>query len=276
MNRAGIGLRAPYIESLLEHTPDVGFLEAHSENYFGDSPVRHQLLQLSEQYPISLHGVGLSLGRADGLDEQHLSQLASLVDDVQPILVSEHLSWSGYQHRHLPDLLPIPYTNEALSVFCDHVNQLQDTLKRHILVENPSNYLAFRHIDMDEPEFLNELARRTGCRILLDVNNLYLSSRNVDVDAHDYLNWLKGCHIGQYHLAGHVERERDGDRVWIDSHNQPVSEAVWSLYRDCLRRFGSRPTLIEWDSDFPPLETLEAQAQQATNCMHMERSHEPA
>jgi len=270
MNQAGIGVRAPYVQPLLERRPGVGFLEAHSENYFGDSPARRQLLTLAEHYPISLHGVGLSLGRADGLDPEHLRQLKALVNDVHPMLVSEHLAWSGYQHRHVPDLLPVPYTSEALQVFCDHVERMQEVLDRVILVENPSNYLAFQRIDMDEAEFLNELARRTGCHILLDVNNLYVSSQNVGLNAYDYLDRLKGDSVGEFHLAGFVEQVRDDDRVLIDSHNQPVADRVWDLYRDCLRRFGRRPTLIEWDSDFPTLDTLVEQADQATRWMREE------
>lgn len=270
MEQAGIGLRAPYVQPLLEQSPAVGFLEAHSENYFGDGPARRRLLKLAERFPISLHGVGLSLGRADGLDADHLRQLRSLVDEVRPALVSEHLAWSGFRHRHVPDLLPVPYTTEALTVFCEHVERMQASLNRVVLVENPANYLAFRRIDMSEAEFLNELARRTGCRIVLDVNNLFLSSRNVGLDADEYLDRLNGDCVGEFHLAGHVECVRDGDRVLIDSHNQPVSDPVWALYRNCLRRFGRRPTLIEWDSDFPALSTLVDQAGQATRWMRTE------
>ena len=270
MDQAGIGLRAPYVRPLLEHMPAVGFLEAHSENYFGDSPARRHLLTLAERYPISLHGVGLSLGRADGLDPEHLQNLKALVDEVRPVLVSEHLAWSGYQHRYVPDLLPVPYTIEALQVFCDHVERMQEALHRVILVENPSNYLAFQRIDMEEADFLNELSRRTGCRILLDVNNLYVSSQNVGLDAQHYLDRLDGHHLGQFHLAGFVEQVRDNDRVLIDSHNQPVADKVWDLYRDCLRRFGRRTTLIEWDSDFPSLDTLVDHADQATRRMREE------
>lgn len=275
MDKAGIGLRAPYTHALLQTRQDVGFLEAHSENYFGDSPAREQLVALANNYPISLHCVGLSLGRADGLDKHHLQQFKSLVDEINPILVSEHLAWSSYQHRHLPDLLPIPYTAEALTIFCDHIKQMQDALGRSILIENPSNYLAFRQMDMSEAEFLNTLAEHTGCKILLDVNNLYLSSQNVGLDAHQYINQLNRDFVGQYHLAGHIERRQENDRVLIDSHNQPVSDTVWTLYRECLECFGNRPTLIEWDSDFPPLETLVDQARQATQWMVSEATHAP-
>ncbi len=261
---AGIGVRAPYFKELAENRFPVGFLEAHSENYFGNSLSREYLNLIGQQYPLSLHGVGLSLGRADGLDRQHLHQLKHLIDELNPILVSEHLAWSSYQHRHVPDLLPVPYVQESLQVFTDHVEEMQQALGRRILVENPSNYLAFRQTNIHEADFLQLLAERTNCQILLDVNNLYISSINVGVDPEDYISRIDPAHIGQFHLAGHIESRQGGDRVLIDSHNQKVADPVWQLFQHCLNVIGSRPALIEWDSDYPELDVLIGEANRAS------------
>lgn len=256
----GIGIRPELFAPVFENLPKVGFMEAHSENYFGESIARAKLLELREHYPISLHGVGLSLGRADHLDDQHLKQLKTLVADIDPLFVSEHLAWSAYSHRHLPDLLPLPLTEEALQIMCKHVDQMQSALGRQVLVENPSNYLVFDQLQISEPEFLNTLASRTGCGLLLDVNNVHVSASNTGRDSREYIDELNSALIEQYHLAGYtpVVREADGqqEEVLIDTHNRTVYPPVWELFEHTLTTHGRQPTLFEWDSDFPEFQVI--------------------
>lgn len=258
--KSGLGIRPELFGPVEQTKPGCGFLEAHSENYFGESIARTKLLALREDYPISLHGVGLSLGRADHLNHSHLSQLKALVDQVEPLFVSEHLAWSAYSHRHVPDLLPLPLTDAALAIMCDHVDQMQTALGCQVLVENPSNYLLFDQLQIPEPEFLNELAARTGCGLLVDVNNVHVSATNVGRDAKAFLAALNSDVIGQYHLAGYTEVERDvagvKETLLIDTHNQTVYEPVWELFDFALMQHGARPTLVEWDSDFPEFSIL--------------------
>ena len=263
--KTGIGLRAPHVRELLATKVDVGFLEAHSENYFGGGKNRKDLCSLAQMYPISLHGVGLSLGRADGLDDRHLKQLKNLIDVVQPVFVSEHLSWSAYQHIHVPDLLPLPFTKEALSIFAEHIDVFQETIGRQILVENPSNYLAFADLDYSEPEFLNLLVERTGCALLLDINNIAVSAHNLGYDAKAYIDAIPAdSRIQQFHLAGYqINHLEEGETVYIDTHGQAVYPEVWELYTYALQRFGDVPTLIEWDTDIPALDVLCAEADKA-------------
>lgn len=252
----GLGIRAELFEHVFERKPALNFFEAHSENYFGQSIARQRLLELRQDYAISLHGVGLSLGRADGLDQDHLHQLKQLVQEVEPILVSEHLSWSALGKCYLPDLLPLPLTRSALGVMCEHIQQMQDALQRQILVENPSNYLRYTEQDYTEAEFLNALCRQTGCGLLLDVNNVAVSAHNTDIEAKQFIEQLGSGFIGQYHLAGYTPVARDSDEVWIDTHNHRVYPDVWQLFEHCLATHAVRPTLIEWDSDFPEFEVL--------------------
>ena len=265
--KCGIGIRPELFDSVFEQTPDFGFLEAHSENYFGESIARTKLLEIREQYPISLHGVGLSLGRADHLNQQHLKQLKELIDEVDPLFVSEHLAWSAYSHRHAPDLLPLPLTEDALDLMCEHVDQMQNYLGRPVLVENPSNYLVFDQLQIPEPEFLNALAQKTGCGLLMDVNNIHVSATNVGRDAKAYIDQLDGKLIAQYHLAGYTEVKRKvsgiEETVLIDTHNDTVFDPVWGLYDYVLKTHGGRPTLFEWDSDFPEFETLLGECEKA-------------
>lgn len=265
--KSGLGVRPELFAAIEQSKPDFGFLEAHSENYFGESISRTKLLNLREHYPISLHGVGLSLGRADDLDQSHLLQLKALADEVDPLFISEHLAWSAYSHRHLPDLLPLPLTDVALNVMCEHVDRMQTALGRSVLVENPSNYLVFDQLQIPEPEFLNELAQRTGCGLLVDVNNVHVSARNVGRDARDYVRALDNRFISQYHLAGYTEVNRTiGERtetLLIDTHNAPVYPPVWELFEFTLAEHGARPTLFEWDSDFPELSVLKAECDKA-------------
>ena len=259
----GFGIRPELFESVLENKPQVGFLEAHSENYFGESIARAKLRELREHYPISLHGVGLSLGRADYLNQHHLDQLKSLIYEIEPLFVSEHLAWSAYSHRHLPDLLPLPLTEQSFAIMCEHIEQMQDHLQKQILLENPSNYLLFDHLQIPEPEFLNRLAKQTGCGLLVDVNNVHVSAANLNRDASEYINQLDSNFIQQYHLAGYTEVEKNGEKVLIDTHNHTVYPPVWNLFEHTIQRHGKKPTLIEWDSEFPKLDVLLSECEKA-------------
>ncbi len=262
--RCGIGLRAEHYRDLLDQRPPLAFVEVHSENYFGagGAPL-HFLEQARAQYPLSLHGVGLSLGSSDPLDRRHLRQLKSLIQRFEPALVSDHLSWSSFGGVYLNDLLPLPYTEETLAHFSTRVAQVQDALGREILIENPSSYLQYTESAIPEWEFLAALVRASGCGLLLDVNNIYVSSQNHGFDAYRYLQALPAAAIREIHLAGYtVNRYPEGDML-IDSHNALVSEPVWELYAHSVRQLGPRPTLIEWDSDLPALDILLGQAAQA-------------
>jgi uncharacterized protein (UPF0276 family) len=243
--------------------PEVGWLEVHAENYMGGGPAVRSLDALRRDYPIALHVVGMSLGRADTLDGRHLARLRGLVERLEPAMVSEHLSWSAIDGDYLNHLLPIPYTEEALRVVSRHVDQLQERLGRQVLVENPASYLRFRGSAIPEPAFLGELARRTGCGLLCDVNNIYVSGHNLDFDPGAYLDALPAEAVGEIHLAGHAVNEAGGRTVLIDDHGSPVIEEVWSLYRRALTRFGPAPTLVEWDTAIPPLAVLLAEARRA-------------
>jgi uncharacterized protein (UPF0276 family) len=252
----GIGLRAPHVAELRATRPTVAWLEIHAENYMGGGSTLRDLEAIRRDYPLSIHGVGLSLGSADGLDSRHLNRLRALVDQVQPRLVSEHLSWSIAGGTYLNHLLPLPYTPESLAVVAHHLDRVQALLGRRILVENPSSYLRFRHSTIPEAEFLGELVRRTGCGLLCDVNNIYVSARNLGLDADEYLAALPAESIAEIHLAGHSVNDADGRPILIDDHGSRVSPAVWALYARAVERFGPTPTLIEWDTDLPPLEVL--------------------
>jgi uncharacterized protein len=258
--RAGIGLRSPHYLALASAVPRISFFEVHSENYFGDggAPL-NWLTQFRERYPMSLHGVGLSLGRADNLDQTHLQKLKRLVDRFEPTLVSEHICWVGVGGRMLNDLLPVPYTSESLDLVVSHVQETQDFLQRKILVENVSSYLEFTESDIPEWEFVAEVAKRAGCGILLDVNNIYVNSRNHGFDADTYLNAIPADAVGEIHLAGFQE----SGALLIDTHGDSVSEAVWSLYEKTIAHMGAKPTLIEWDTNIPPLDVLLAEAEVA-------------
>jgi uncharacterized protein (UPF0276 family) len=250
---AGIGLRAPHVREVLAGRPRVAWLEVHSENYFADGgPALAALDRIRRDYPLSLHGVGLSLGSTDPLDRSHLAKLARLVARIEPAAVSEHLCWSGVDGRHFNDLLPLPYTEEALAHVCARVAAVQEALRREVLLENVSSYLAFADATIPEWEFVAAVARRTGCRLLLDVNNIYVNAHNHAFDAHTYLAAIPPETVAEIHLAGFEAR----GALLIDTHGAPVAPDVWALYRRALDRFGPRPTLIEWDTDIPPLATL--------------------
>jgi uncharacterized protein len=271
---AGIGLRSQHYKDVLETKPNIGWFEVHSENYFGKggAPL-HFLEKIREDYPISLHGVGMSLGSVDALDVQHLARLKELMARIEPGLVSEHLSWSSFGGEFFNDLAPVPYMEETLVYLADRVSQVQDILGTWILVENPSSYLEYEQSTYQEQDFLNELARRTGCGILLDVNNVYVSCQNHGWDAYGYLQGIAAERVGEIHLAGHtINRVADKD-ILIDTHNQPVCAEVWALYQTALQLIGAKPTLIEWDTDVPALSTLLAEAQQAGNYLECSYGH---
>ncbi|HSD39238.1 MAG TPA: DUF692 domain-containing protein [Rhodocyclaceae bacterium] len=254
---AGIGLRAPHYAEVLERLPGLGFLEVHSENFFhAGGAALGVLTRTREHYSLSLHGVGLSLASADVLAQGHLDKLAALVERVEPALVSEHLCWGAIDGVHFNDLLPFPYTRDALTLLVERVDQVQERLGRRILIENLSAYVQFRDSEMSECEFLAELARRSGCGLLLDVNNLYVNAQNFDFDARAELNALLADvpaeTIGEVHLAGHSRNEL----CLIDTHGSRVCEDVWALYGDVIAQCGPVPTLIEWDTDIPALDVL--------------------
>jgi uncharacterized protein (UPF0276 family) len=262
--RAGIGLRAEHHAAVLEGLPAVGWLEVHSENHFAPAGAAHKVLdRIREHYPISLHGVGLSLGSTDAMDREHLAQLRLAIERYQPALVSEHLCWGSVGGRHTNDLLPLPYTEEALRHLVSRVREAQDALGRRLLIENVSSYLAFCDSALTEWEFIAALADESGCGILLDVNNIYVSAFNHGFDAHEYLAGLRAEAVLEIHLAGHSSRQLDGHELLIDTHDARVAPGVWTLYEAAVARFGRVPTLIEWDTDLPALEVLVAEAHEA-------------
>jgi uncharacterized protein (UPF0276 family) len=266
----GIGLRVPHAERFLDSddSPRVPWLEVIAENYFDRGGIRHRMLcMIADRYPVSVHGVALSLGSPEGIVPEHLERLALLVDDVKPRLVSEHLAWSRSGEIYYNDLLPLPLTTETLDVVSKNVDQAQDRLGRTILVENPSGYLAFERSTMTEAAFLTSLAERTGCGLLLDVNNLYVSSINLGIDIADWLSTVPAEIIGEMHLAGHEAGGTADQPLLMDTHGVPVSTEVWALYATVLNRFGPRPTMIEWDSDVPSLEVLLQEATKAQAIM---------
>ena len=266
--QAGIGLRFQHHQAVLDERPDVAWLEAHTENYMGGGTPLAYLEAIRRDYPIALHGVGLSLGSADGLDLAQLERIRQVVQRFNPGLVSEHLSWSVVGGVYLADLLPLPMTEEALAVVCRHVEQTQAYLKRQILIENPSSYLQYRHTSIPEWEFIAAVAERTGCGILCDVNNIYVSSCNHGWDPSAYLAALPVDAIGEIHLAGHTVRQlENGHTLRIDDHSARVAAEVWTLYQEALVRFGPRPTLIEWDNNVPPLAVLLDEAAHAATLL---------
>jgi len=264
---AGIGLRFPHHRAVLEERPAVAWLEVHAENYMGGGKPLVVLDAIRRDYPVSLHGVGLSLGSADGLNERHLARLRNLAQRVGPGLVSEHLAWSTVDRTHFADLLPLPLTEESLAIVCRNVEVAQDFLGRRILVENASSYLRYRHSTIPEWEFVAALAGRTGCGILCDVNNVFVSACNHGFDPRRYLRALPAERVGEIHLAGHQVRNfEDGRSIRIDDHGSRVSPEVWALYEAAVALIGRRPTLIEWDTEVPPLAVLLEEAAKADAC----------
>lgn len=264
-HRAGLGLKAEHYSDILDGRPDVGFFEIHAENYMGaGGPPHRYLAAIAEHYPISLHGVGLSIGADRPLDQAHLKRLKALVDRYQPASFSEHLAWSTHDSGFLNDLLPLPYTEVTLARIARHVDEVQQALGRRMLLENPSTYLLFDESTIDEIDFLAAVAEQTSCGLLLDVNNVMVSSVNHGLDAYAYIDRFPVHLVGEIHLAGYDEAvDGAGDRLLIDAHGSAVLEDVFSLYRHTLSRSGPVPTLIEWDNKIPDFPTLFGEADRA-------------
>jgi uncharacterized protein len=265
----GVGFKAQHFDAILESRPALGFFEVHAENYMGAGGPPHRRLEaIRAYYPLALHGVGLSIGSPAPLDGTHLGRLAAVAERYQPALVSEHLAWSTHEGAFFNDLLPLPYTEETLARVCEHVDIVQSALRRRILIENPSTYVAFAETTIGETEFLSEIVRRTGCGLLLDVNNVFVSAANHGFDPYRYLAEFPFAAVGEIHLAGHaVDSDDAGLPLLIDAHDSPVREAVWALYLDVVRKHGPAPTLIEWDNDLPAWATLLDEARRAERAM---------
>lgn len=263
--RAGLGLKPEHFIEVLDTSPDIGFFEVHAENYMvAGGPFHHYLGLIREQYPLSLHGVGLSIGGEGPLCRAHLARLATLIERYQPHSFSEHLAWSSHGPVFLNDLLPLAYDSTTLQRVCEHVDQVQSTLKRPMLLENPSTYLQFQRSTLDETDFISEIIRRTGCGLLLDVNNVYVSCINHQRDPQSYVDALPLHAVGEIHLAGFAEdTDSIGDRLLIDDHGAPIDNAVWQLYERVLERVGPMATLIERDNQVPAFNVLLAEAQHA-------------
>ena len=277
-SRAGVGLKPQHYQHILDHQPTVGWFEIHPENYMCDGGPRHRYLTaIREHYPLSMHGVGLSLGSYQLPDADHIQRLQQLIDRYQPFQVSEHVSWSlaelqGTQIFH-HDLLPLPYTRDALDTLCRNVSLVQDALQRPLLMENPSTYLAFQHADYDEPAFLNELVARTGCRLLMDVNNVFVRASNHNFSAANYLADINWQAVDEIHLAGHAIDRWQEHEILVDDHGSAVCDDVWQLYRQAIALAGDVPTLIEWDSLIPDFDLLQAQAEQANHIKQQILNH---
>lgn len=271
-SRAGLGLKPEHYGHVLEHRPDVGFFEVHAENYMGAGGPPHRYLEaVRAHYPLSLHGVGLSIGGAGPLDKAHLRRLAHLVDRYRPHSFSEHLAWSTHDTGFLNDLLPLPYTDETLARVIDHVDEAQQAIGRQMLLENPSTYLLFSESTIEEIDFLEAVAERTGCGLLLDVNNVMVSCTNHGLAPRTYIDRFPVARVGEIHLAGYDEAvDEAGDRVLIDAHGSTVRSDVMALYAHTLARTGPVPTLIEWDNDVPDFATLHAEAMRADRLMAWE------
>jgi len=261
--QAGIGLRGDHYDDIVDQKPDTGWIEVHPENYFGGGIPRRKLLKARELYPLSFHAVGLSLGSDQAVSNDHLAAMKELIDIYEPFQISDHASWSASGNAHLNDLLPLPYTGESVARIADNVDKTQEFFGRRILVENPSTYVAFAENEMTEPEFMNEIAKRTGCGVLLDINNIYVQANNHGFDTREYMDAIKTDYVGEMHLAGHIEQDYEGGTLLIDTHNQYVCAQVWDLYRYAVSRFGAVNTLIEWDTDLPALSELVGEAHKA-------------
>lgn len=259
---AGTSFKPEHLPAILDGGPRRGFFEVHAENYMGAGGPPHRALEaIRRDYPLSLHGVCMSIGGPRPLDKAHLARFRALVARYQPALVSEHLAWSTHETSFFNDLLPLPYTEATLTCVCDHIDQVQEAIRRPLLLENPSTYVAFRESSMRETEFIRAVVERTGCGLLLDINNVFVSATNHGYAALDYLLDFPLAQVEEIHLAGHAEQADDeGDLLLIDSHDGPVADAVWTLYEIVIRRRGSVPTLVEWDSNIPDWPVLQAEA----------------
>jgi len=260
---AGIGLRLPHLAEVVATRPPVGWLEVHPENFLANPHATELLKELRGDYRLSVHTVGISIGSADGIDRHHLRRLRAFIDDIDPAMVSGHLAWSTAHGHYLNDLLPLPYGGETLRIVAMHLDEVQNGLGRPYVLENPSSYVAFTSSTMTEAEFLCELVRRTGCRLLCDVSNVYLTAHNMGLDPYRFIDDLPVDAVSEIHLGGFTEEEdpaASGGTVMVDTHASPIAPAVWDLYAHTLRRVGPKPTVVEWDNDLPPLATLLAEA----------------
>ncbi len=273
----GVGFKAEHFEPIVETRPRLGFFEVHAENYMGaGGPPHRRLDAIRELYPLSLHGVGLSIGSPGPLDQAHLGRLAAVARRFEPALVSEHLAWSTHEGAFFNDLLPLPYTLETLVRVADHIDEVQNALRRTMLLENPSTYVVFAESTFAETDFLREIARRTGCGLLLDVNNVFVSAANHAYDPYRYLAEFPLEAVGEVHLAGYAEDSDDaGLPLLIDAHNSPVRDPVWALYGEAIRRLGATPTLIEWDNDLPAWPALLDEARRAGRVMAAANANSP-
>ncbi|CAN2535109.1 hypothetical+protein [Methylocapsa aurea] len=262
---AGVGFKPAHFEAILASAPRVAFFEVHAENYMGDGgPPHRQLTRLRQDYPLSVHGVGLSIGSAEPIDGRHLERLRILCDRYQPQSVSEHLAWSTYRGVFFNDLLPLPYDRETLARVIEKIDEVQSALGRQILLENPATYLSVAQSEISEPEFLAEIAQRSGCGLLLDVENIFVTATNKAFDACGYLSQFAFEHVREIHLAGHLEaRDARGDPFLLDAHRAPVAEAVWALFGQTIARTGPIATLVEWDNDVPDWSELAHEARKA-------------
>jgi uncharacterized protein (UPF0276 family) len=263
--RAGVGLKAEHYRTIVEQKPDVGFFEVHAENYMGaGGPPHRYLAAIRECYPLSLHGVGLSIGGPRALDRAHLERLRALIARYEPAQFSEHLAWSTHDTGFVNDLLPLPYTNATLAHVCDHIDAVQTFLGHQMLIENPSTYVAFAESTYEETDFIAEIAGRTGCGLLLDVNNVFVAATNQEWDPVAYIERFPLRLVGEIHLGGFFpDRDEAGRPLLIDTHDRPVETVVWELYRHTICRTGPLPTLIEWDANVPPWHELHAEARRA-------------
>ncbi|MFN3350245.1 DUF692 family multinuclear iron-containing protein [Pseudorhodoplanes sp.] len=274
----GIGFKPQHFEAILADRQPIGFVEVHAENYMGAGGAPHAMLSaLREQYALSIHGVGLSIGSAEPLDSAHLARLKALCERYEPHSFSEHLAWSSHGEIYLNDLLPLPYTDETLNRIVSHIDQVQDTLRREMLLENPATYLQFAASTIPETEFLAEIARRTGCGLLLDVNNVFVQAANHGTSPDAYLAAFPLHRVGEIHLGGHdAQQDETGAPLLIDSHGAAVADPVWALYESVITRTGALPTLIEWDNDVPDWPVLAAEARDTGAILARYRKQEAA
>lgn len=264
----GIGLKSQHYQEVLNDDHPLAFFEVHAENYMMQGGNHLRFLEaIGEKFPLSVHGVGMSLGSEGVLSSSHLKKFKNVVDRFQPWLVSEHLAWSVNDGTYLNDLLPLPLNETTLTIVADNVKHMQDTIGRRILIENPSTYVSFKASDIPEPDYLNQLAQKSGCGILLDVNNIYVSAKNHEFDAETYVNSIEASQVGEIHLAGHTVKNIDGSELRLDDHGSAVIDDVWGLYDYTVRRFGERPTLIEWDTNVPDFSVLVNEARKAQSLM---------
>jgi uncharacterized protein len=268
---SGVGLRLPHLTEMVATLPPIGWLEVHPENFLANPHATELLTELSTHYPISFHTVGISVGSVCGIDRSHLKRLRSLIDRIHPILVSGHLAWSTYGNDYLNDLLPIPCNEEALRVVTAHVDEVQDVLGRSYLIENPASYVGFCSSTMPETEFLSELVRRTACKLLCDVSNIVVSAHNMSYSAFRYIDDFPADAIAEIHLGGYTPEKDEATpegELWIDTHAAAIAAPSWDLYGYALRRFGSKPALVEWDNDIPPLSSLLEETTKLDKAMH--------